>query len=173
MSIGRQRGKSGPQGQTLYSSGEARFRCYLDLWLYFLPTVLHEPCMIELERVEKFLSWRLERCVYLILGQSKDYYITGRENRFSVKLVFAKFLSKIKGIFNAVSVSWIQHSLIFPFILDRILAKANCSGNRVCTSCDIVVLGSVTIAHFVSECFYFCRLWIRLMFDWLVYSNFG
>ena len=28
----------------------------------------------------------------------------------------------------------------FPFILDRILAKANCTGNRVCTSCDIVVL---------------------------------
>ena len=28
----------------------------------------------------------------------------------------------------------------FPFILDRNLA--NCTGNRVCTSCDIVVLGS-------------------------------
>ena len=28
----------------------------------------------------------------------------------------------------------------FPFILDRNLAKANCTGNRVCTSCDIVVL---------------------------------
>ena len=26
----------------------------------------------------------------------------------------------------------------FPFILDRNLAKANCTGNRVCTSCDIV-----------------------------------
>ena len=30
----------------------------------------------------------------------------------------------------------------FPIILDRNLAKANCTGNRVCTSCDIVVLGS-------------------------------
>ena len=30
----------------------------------------------------------------------------------------------------------------FPFISDRNLAKANCTGNRVCTSCDIVVLGS-------------------------------
>ena len=30
----------------------------------------------------------------------------------------------------------------FPFILDRNLAKANCTGNRVCMSCDIVVLGS-------------------------------
>ena len=29
----------------------------------------------------------------------------------------------------------------FPFILDRNLAKANCTGNRVCTSCDTVVLG--------------------------------
>ena len=28
----------------------------------------------------------------------------------------------------------------FPFILDRNLAKANCTGNRVCTSCDNVVL---------------------------------
>ena len=30
----------------------------------------------------------------------------------------------------------------FPFILDRNLAKANCTENRVCTSCDIVVLGT-------------------------------
>ena len=29
----------------------------------------------------------------------------------------------------------------FPFILDRNLAKANCTGNLVCTSCDIVVPG--------------------------------
>ena len=29
----------------------------------------------------------------------------------------------------------------FPFILDRDLAKANCKENRVCTSCDTVVLG--------------------------------
>ena len=28
----------------------------------------------------------------------------------------------------------------FTFILDRNLAKANCAGNRVCTSCDTVVL---------------------------------
>ena len=28
----------------------------------------------------------------------------------------------------------------FPFILDRNLAKANCTENRVCTSCDRVVL---------------------------------
>ena len=29
----------------------------------------------------------------------------------------------------------------FPFILDRNLAKANCSKNHVCMSCDKVVLG--------------------------------
>ena len=29
----------------------------------------------------------------------------------------------------------------FPIILDRNLAKGNCTGNRVCTSCDTVVLG--------------------------------
>ena len=28
----------------------------------------------------------------------------------------------------------------FPFILDRNLAKSNGTGNRVCTSCDTVVL---------------------------------
>ena len=28
-----------------------------------------------------------------------------------------------------------------PFILDRNLAKANCTGNLVCTYCDIVVPG--------------------------------
>ena len=31
----------------------------------------------------------------------------------------------------------------FPIILDRNLAKANCTENRVCTSCDIVVLDPV------------------------------
>ena len=30
----------------------------------------------------------------------------------------------------------------FPFILDRNLAKANCTEDRVCTSCDTVVLGT-------------------------------
>ena len=31
----------------------------------------------------------------------------------------------------------------FPFILDRNLAKANCTENRDCTSCDSVVLAWV------------------------------
>ena len=36
----------------------------------------------------------------------------------------------------------------FSFILDKNLAKANCTENHVCTSCDTVVLG--TSKHFFS-----------------------
>ena len=63
------------------------------------------------------------------------------QTRFFVQLAFAKFLSKIKGNFY-YSASIMDTALpqIFPIILDRNLAKANCIGNRVCTSCDIVVL---------------------------------
>ena len=43
----------------------------------------------------------------------------------------------------------------FPFILDSNLAKANCTGNHVCTSCDIVVLdwhiNSAPQVHFSSS----------------------
>ena len=35
----------------------------------------------------------------------------------------------------------------FPFILDKNLAKANCTENHVCTSCDIVVLGFYSILY--------------------------
>ena len=38
----------------------------------------------------------------------------------------------------------------FPFILDRNLAKANCTGNPVCTSCDIVVLARAPFSHHVG-----------------------
>ena len=38
----------------------------------------------------------------------------------------------------------------FPFILDRNLAKANCTENRVFTPCDIVVLGNVLIISLPS-----------------------
>ena len=31
----------------------------------------------------------------------------------------------------------------FPFILDRNLLKANCTEDRVCTSCDTVVFGLI------------------------------
>ena len=47
----------------------------------------------------------------------------------------------------------------FPFILDRNLAKANCIGNRVCTSCDIVVLSIYifTYKKFMNVCSLICR----------------
>ena len=63
------------------------------------------------------------------------------QTRFSVQLAFAKFLFRIKG--NLKCSDSIMDTALpqkFPFILDRNLAKANCTGNRVCTSCDIVVL---------------------------------
>ena len=41
----------------------------------------------------------------------------------------------------------------FPFILDRNLANANCTGNRVCTSCDTVVLGE-RLNKFVQDLFF-------------------
>ena len=64
------------------------------------------------------------------------------QTRFPVQLALAKFLSKIKENFKC-SASIMDTALIqkFPLILDRNLAKANCTENQVCTSCDIVVLG--------------------------------
>ena len=60
---------------------------------------------------------------------------------FSVQLAFAKFLSKIKGNSWMSAVSMVL-SLYQKksFILDRKLAKVNCTGNHVCKSCDKVVL---------------------------------
>ena len=64
------------------------------------------------------------------------------QTRSSVQLAFAKFLSKIKGIFWGSAVSMILALYWkFPFILNRNLAKANCTEDRVCTFCDTVVLG--------------------------------
>ena len=44
----------------------------------------------------------------------------------------------------------------FPFILDRNLVKANCTGNRVCTSCDTVVFGNYIQISFngLNDIFY-------------------
>ena len=40
----------------------------------------------------------------------------------------------------------------FPFILDRNLAKANCTGNPVCMSCDTVVLDPDTnVSRYLSS----------------------
>ena len=64
------------------------------------------------------------------------------QTRFPVQLVFAKFLSKIKENFE-YSASSMDTALPqkFPFFIDRNFAKAYSTGNRVCTSCDTVVLG--------------------------------
>ena len=40
----------------------------------------------------------------------------------------------------------------FPFILDRNLAKANCTENHVCTSCDKVVLGLCLMIFDLLRC---------------------
>ena len=48
-----------------------------------------------------------------------------------------------------------------PFILDRNLANANCTEDRVCTSCDTVVL-AIDIKHKVRVALTFapnCRAW--------------
>ena len=39
----------------------------------------------------------------------------------------------------------------FPFILDRNLAKANCTEDHVCTSCDKVVLGTASSNHPINQ----------------------
>ena len=72
---------------------------------------------------------------------TKDYCISGRANPIfcAVGLRF-KLLSKIKGNFWGSAVSMILALYWkYPFILDRNLAKANCTENRYCTSCDTVV----------------------------------
>ena len=43
----------------------------------------------------------------------------------------------------------------FPFILDTNLAKANCTENRVCRSCDTVVLGGIISAEQGAKCYIF------------------
>ena len=51
-----------------------------------------------------------------------------------------------------MSVSWIQHSLKnFIFILDRNLAKANCTENHVCTSCDKVIIALRICTFFIQR----------------------
>ena len=54
----------------------------------------------------------------------------------------------------------------FPFILDRNLAKANCTGIRVCTSCDTVVLaiGIKIFKHFsVAQFLYDMAIYLHIM----------
>ena len=57
----------------------------------------------------------------------------------------------------------------FPFILNRNLAKVNCTGNHVCTSCDTVVPGCVIIIFlFERVSIFFSMDTIDIIF--LVYS---
>ena len=49
----------------------------------------------------------------------------------------------------------------FSFILDRNLAKANCTGNRVCTSCDTVVLALAYNEFFASGFFFFIFFFVN------------
>ena len=39
----------------------------------------------------------------------------------------------------------------FPFVLDRNLAKANCTGNHVCTSCDKGIIDPYLRAFYLPE----------------------
>ena len=56
----------------------------------------------------------------------------------------------------------------FPFILDRNLAKSNCTENRVCTSCNIVVLGCGKKNIFLKYPFLSCD--VVLAFAWNVHA---
>ena len=50
-----------------------------------------------------------------------------------------------------------------PFILDRNLAKANCTEDHVCTSCDKVVLGTISCCLFFWDVdFFFGLFWLFL-----------
>ena len=76
-----------------------------------------------------------------IMHRSRTTISQDVQIRFSVRLAFAIFLSKIKGnIQYSASIMDTALPQKFPFILDRNLAKANCTENHVCTSCDNVVL---------------------------------
>ena len=100
---------------------------------------------IIINRFSLLICWKQSCPSKTLLLQSKNYYITGRANViFCAVKAIAKFLSKIKGIFliQCQYHGYSTHSEI-SFILDRNLAKANCTENHVCTSCDIVVLVAV------------------------------
>ena len=47
----------------------------------------------------------------------------------------------------------------FPFILDRNLAKANCTGNQVCTSCDTPLENTL-----IQEYLFLIKLKATIMF---------
>ena len=60
----------------------------------------------------------------------------------------------------------------FPFILDRNLEKANCTENRVCTSCDQVVLVMNKYLAQLTQVSHFGPPWIvhkMILFDFSVF----
>ena len=99
-------------------------------------------------------------CIILMFVCFNKYYyyisstsiIQDVQTWFSAQLAFAKFLSKNKGKF-LIQCQYHGYNTPskFPFILDGNLAKAKCTGNRVCTSCDIVVL-SMYIYSYICVC---------------------
>ena len=54
----------------------------------------------------------------------------------------------------------------FPFILDRNLAKANCTETRVCTSCDIEFFGEhvTKFRRIVKKIYIFLSYFSRIRF---------
>ena len=63
----------------------------------------------------------------------------------------------------------------FPFILDRNLAKANCTGNHVCTSCDKVVLDDYIYIEQLKLCkrkrFGMTYLWNEIAYEFIFHMN--
>ena len=61
-----------------------------------------------------------------------------------------------------------------PFILDRNLAKANCTENHVCTSCDKVVLDidiSIIVPYQLLYRINYCTVLYRMYNDVVHYSS--
>ena len=60
----------------------------------------------------------------------------------------------------------------FSFIIDRNLAKANCTGNHVCTSCDRVVLGINQIFSPNCKAFNLLNAYLTVLFTLLCLKTF-
>ena len=101
--------------------------------------------IIEMRQLKLFVVQYLDYLTLASDGSCSAHKKLGFFNvkpQFPVQLTIVKFLSRIKVHFwgSAVSMILALYKKMSPFILDRNLAKANWTGNRVCTSCDIVVL---------------------------------
>ena len=95
---------------------------------------VHKPVVVPIHRLILIPMYRQIPAPKITVSQDV-------QSQFSVQLAFAKFVSQIKVIFQ-YSDSIMDTALTqkFPFILDKNLPKANGTENRVCTSCDTVVL---------------------------------